>query len=66
MRFISERQKMSLTVSQRITLLCYVFQLQLFIIAGLRSVDVLADQKQKAAMKQDLANAILRRNAKNE
>jgi capping protein (actin filament) muscle Z-line, beta len=38
-----------------------------FIISlGLRSVDVLADQKQKAAMKQDLANAILRRNAKNE
>lgn len=36
------------------------------VVNGLRSVDVLADQKQKAAMKQDLANAILRRNAKNE
>lgn len=36
------------------------------VVNGLRSVDVLADQKQKAAMKQDLANAILRRNAKAE
>lgn len=36
------------------------------VVNGLRSLDVLADQKQKAAMKQDLANAILRRNAKNE
>lgn len=36
------------------------------VVNGLRSVDILADQKQKAAMKQDLAKAILRRNAKNE
>lgn len=36
------------------------------VVNGLRSVDVLADQKQKGAMKQELANAILRRNAKNE
>lgn len=36
------------------------------VVNGLRSLDILADQKQKAAMKQDLANAILRRNAKNE
>lgn len=41
-------------------------QLFFLLLVGLRSVDVLADQKQKAAMKQDLANAILRRNAKNE
>lgn len=36
------------------------------VVNGLRSVEVLSDQKQKAAMKQDLANAILRRNAKND
>ncbi|KAG5674449.1 hypothetical protein PVAND_004419 [Polypedilum vanderplanki] len=34
------------------------------VVNGLRSVEVLADQKQKTAMKQDLANAIMRRNVK--
>ncbi|XP_070496790.1 F-actin-capping protein subunit beta [Chironomus tepperi] len=36
------------------------------VVNGLRSVEILADQKQKAAMKQDLANAIMRRNVKAE
>lgn len=36
------------------------------VVNGLRSVDVLSNQKQQAAMKQDLANAILRRNVKND
>lgn len=36
------------------------------VVNGLRSVDVLANQKQQAAMKQDLANAILRRNVKSD
>lgn len=36
------------------------------VVNGLRSVEILADQKQKAAMKQDLAKAIMRRNVKAE
>lgn len=36
------------------------------VVNGLRSVEVLADQTQKAAMKQDLANAIMRRNMRTE
>lgn len=36
------------------------------VVNGLRSTEVLADQKQKAAMKVELATAISRRNAKTE
>lgn len=36
------------------------------IVNGLRSIQSLADQKAQAAMKQDLAQALLRRNVKNE
>lgn len=36
------------------------------VVNGLRSTDVLADQKQKVAMKEELAIAITKRNAKTE
>ena len=36
------------------------------VVNGLRSVEVLADQKQRAALKQGLADALMRRNVKPE